>query len=434
MTTHTLPLTHPLHAAPEFPALVRIRQRFPRPLLEDVADAVLAELSASPVAIPAGGRIAITVGSRGIANLALIVRTVAHWVTAQGGQPFIVPAMGSHGGATAEGQRQVIEGYGVTEAFTGAPIHSSMDVVELPNPGLPLPLYFDRHAHAADGVIVLNRIKLHTDFHGTYESGLMKMIVIGLGKHAQALAVHQHGTRGLRELLPLAAQAVLSLERILFGLGIVENAYDETQLVRLVPAAAIPQVEPELLALARRSMPRLPVDDLDVLVIDRFGKDISGAGIDTNIIGRWMIHNEPEPEKPHIRSIVLGDLSPGSHGNAIGMGLADIMHRRAYDKIDWQATYENMYTSSFLYRGRTPVVVETDLQALHYALRGSNVLDPTQARIARIQDTLHLSELLVSPAVLPELESRSDIEVLEPAGELFDAAGNYHSGTLTEHD
>ncbi len=433
MNTLTSPLTHPLHTALEFPPLVRIRQRFPRPRLDDVEAAVQAELDASPVAIPAGGSIAIAVGSRGIANLALIVRTVARWVKAKGGQPFIVPAMGSHGGATADGQRQVVEGYGVTEAFTGAPIRSSMDVVKLPNPGLPIPLYFDRNAYGADGVIVVNRIKLHTDFHGAYESGLMKMIVIGLGKHAQALAVHQHGTQGLRELMPKAAQAVIDQGRILFGLGVVENAYDETRTVRLVPAKRIPQVEPELLAQARLSMPRLPVDDLDVLVIDRFGKDISGAGIDTNIIGRWMIHNEPEPQRPHIRSIVLCDLSPGSHGNAIGMGLADIMHRRAYDKIDWQATYENMYTSSFLYRGRTPVVVDSDQQALHYALRGSNVLDPAQARLARIQDTLHLAELLVSHAVLNELEGRDDIEVLEPAGELFDAQGNYRYGTLSEH-
>ena len=258
-----------IQPAQSFPPLVRIRQHFPRPRLENIEAAVLAELGSCPVSLPAGGRIAITVGSRGIANLALIVRTVVRWVKAQGGQPFIVPAMGSHGGATADGQRQVVEGYGVTEAFTGAPIRSSMDVVELPNPGLPLPLYFDRHAHAADGVIVLNRIKLHTDFHGTYESGLMKMIVIGLGKHAQALAVHQHGTRGLRELLPLAAQAVLKQERILFGLGIVENAYDETQLVRLVPAAAIPQVEPELLALARRSMPRFRLSRHDLTRLPR---------------------------------------------------------------------------------------------------------------------------------------------------------------------
>jgi hypothetical protein len=430
MNTKTLPPSVPLNVALSFPPLLRVRQRFPRPRLDDVEAAVQAELAGSPIPIPAGGKIAIAVGSRGIANLALIVRSVVSWVKAQGGHPFIVPAMGSHGGATAEGQRQVVEGYGVTQAFTGAPIHSSMEVVELPNPGLPIPLYFDAQAYAADGVILINRIKLHTDFHGKYESGLMKMIVIGLGKHAQAMAVHHYGTQGLRELMPQAAQAVISQGRVLMGLAVVENAYDETQLVRLVPAAQIPQVEPELLTLARNSMPRLPVDELDVLVIDRFGKDISGAGIDTNIIGRWMIHNEPEPERPHIKSIVLGDLSPGSHGNAIGMGLADVMVRRAYDKIDWSATYENMYTSSFLYRGRTPVVVDTDQEALRYALRGSNVIDPKQARMARIQDTLHLADLLVSPAVLSEIESRDDIQVLEPAGELFDPAGSYLSETI----
>jgi hypothetical protein len=411
-----------------FPPLARIRQTFDRPRISDVEGAVLKELTGSGISIPEGAEIALAVGSRGIANLALIVRTVCQWVRSQGGKPFIVPAMGSHGGGIAEGQKAVLESYGISESFTGAPIRASMEVVELEAGGLPVPVYFDRHAYAAHGTIVINRIKVHTDFHGPYESGLMKMIVIGLGKHAQALAIHRYGTYGLREIMPQVARVSLEQANILLGLGVVENAYDETQLVQVIPAAEIPKREPVLLDIARKSMPTFPVQEFDVLVLDRFGKDISGAGLDTNIIGRWMIYGESEPAHPRIKIIVLGDLTPASHGNAVGLGLADIMVRRAYDKIDWQATYENLYTSSFLYRGRTPVVVDTDQDALRYALRGCNTIDPSLARVIRIQDTLHLSELLVSPAVLNEIEGKTNIEVGETENSLFDVSGCYRFG------
>ena len=412
----------------DYPPLVHIRQTFDRPRVEDIEATIIKELDSSAVSIPAGGEIAVAVGSRGIANLALIVRTVCGWVRAKGGTPFIVPAMGSHGGGTAEGQRTVLESYGIKEAYTGAAIRASMEVVELDSTGLPVPVYFDRHAHAAAGTIVINRIKVHTDFHGPYESGLMKLIVIGLGKHTQALAIHRYGTLGLREFIPKVARASLAQGNILLGLGVVENAYDETQLIQAIPAAQIPEREPALLDIARRSMPTFPVDTFDILVLDRFGKDISGAGLDTNIIGRWMIYDEPEPESPRIKIIILGDLTPASHGNAVGLGLADIMVRRAYEKIDWQATYENLYTSSFLYRGRTPVVVDTDLDALRYAMRGSNVIDPAQIQIIRVQDTLHLSELLVSPAVLHKISGQENIEVLESEQVLFDKTGSYRFG------
>jgi len=412
----------------DFPPLIRVRQTFPRPKLADVEGAVQAELEASGVKIQPGASIAVAAGSRGIANLSRIVRQVCAWVRAQGGEPFIVPAMGSHGGATPEGQQQILEDYGLFEAYTGAPIRSSLEVVELDSDGLEVPVYFDRNAAGADGVIVVNRVKVHTDFHAEHESGIMKMIVIGLGKHAQALAIHRYGTHGLREILPKVAKAVLAQQPILLGLGIVENAYDETQLVKAIPCAQIPFEEPKLLDLARASMPSFPVDNFDVLVLDRFGKDISGAGLDPNIIGRWMIYGEPEPEKPRIKVIILGDLTPASHGNAVGLGLADIMLRRTFEVIDWEATYENLYTSSFLYRGRTPVVVANDREALRYALRGSNVIEADAAKVIRVQDTLHLSEMLVSPAVLAEVEGRQGVEVLGPAGDLFDQAGNYRMG------
>jgi hypothetical protein len=407
----------------QFPNLIRIRQHFPRPRVENLERTLEAELAASGVAVPPGARIAIAVGSRGIANLARLVKTVVSWVKAQGGEPFLVPAMGSHGGATAEGQREVLEGYGVTEAAMGAPIRSSMEVVELPAGELPTPLFHDRHAFEADGTIIINRIKPHTDYHGRYESGLMKMLVIGLGKHRQALAMHSLGVYGLREVIPQAARQVLRHGNVLLGVGLVENAYDETQLVRALPAQDIPDCEPELLELARAAMPRLPVEALDVLVIDRFGKDISGVGLDTSIIGRLMIDGEPEPVGPRLKLIVVCDLTDASHGNACGLGLADLMVRRAYDKIDFAATYGNIFTSGFLLRGKTPIVVDTDRDALTYALRGAGVTDPARARVARIVDTLQLGELLVSPAVLEETAHREDIEVVGPAGDVFDGNG-----------
>jgi len=420
----TLDTSHTTQRNPmQLPTLTRIRQRFPRPRVDDLERTLEAELAASGVAIPRGARIAIAVGSRGIANLPRLVKTVVSWVKAQGGEPFLVPAMGSHGGATADGQCEVIEGYGVTEAAMGAPIRSSMEVVELPAGELPTPLFYDRHAFEADGTIVVNRIKPHTDYHGRYESGLMKMLVIGLGKHRQALAMHSLGVYGLREVVPQAARQVLRHGNVLLGVGVVENAYDETQLVRALPAQDLPDREPELLELARAAMPRLPVEALDVLIIDRFGKDISGVGLDTNIIGRLLIDGEPEPVSPRVKLIVVCDLTDATHGNACGLGLADLMVRRAYDKIDFAATYENLFTSGFLRRGKTPIVVDTDREALVYALRGAGVTDPARARIARIVDTLQLGELLVSPAVLDELAHREDIEVVGPGGDVFDGNG-----------
>jgi hypothetical protein len=399
--------------------MTRIRQRFAADKLDDVAGALRAELVASGVSVKRGAHIAIAVGSRGIANLPLIVRETVGWVKAQGGEPFIVPAMGSHGGATADGQRAVLEGYGVTEAATGAPIVSSMDVVELPRGELEVPVYFDKQAAAADGVIVINRIKPHTSFHGPYESGLMKMLAVGLGKHAGTRAIHQLGVTGLRDTMPRVARQILQHGKILLGVGIIENAYDETTLVRAIPAAQIPDKEPDLLARATAAMPSLPMEELDILIVDEIGKNISGTGMDTNIIGRLKIHGQPEPENPRIRIIAALDLSTASHGNAYGVGLADIITRRLFAKIDFSATNANITTTGFLERAKMPPIAETDRDALATALRGCAPLDPSQARIIRIRNTLHLGEIHVSPAVLNAIGKRGNIEVVGPVGELF---------------
>ncbi len=405
------------------PELTRIRQCFASDEIQDVAGAVRAELEQCAVPIPAGAEIAIAVGSRGIAHLAEIVRETAAWVIRKGGRPFIVPAMGSHGGATADGQRKVLEHYGVSEAAVGAPIRSSMAVVELDRGDTGVPVYFDAEASRAYGTIIINRIKPHTSFHGRYESGLLKMIAIGLGKHEQAKAIHQYGVEGLRDLMPRVAMQVLKQGKILFGVAVVENAYDQTQVVKAIPAMAIADEEPGLLEIARANMPGLPVEDIDILVIDEMGKNISGLGIDPNVIGRLRIRGQPEPAAPRVAMIVVRSLTAESQGNAVGVGLADIITRRLFSDIDLGATYENALTSTFTERAKIPMIAETDQQAMEFALRAMRGTAPAGLRVVRIRNTLHLDELLVSPAVLDGIRGRREVEVVGSAGQWFDAAG-----------
>jgi hypothetical protein len=406
------------------PPLTRVRQRFDAAKLEDPTGELRRQLAASGVTLRAGQHLAIAVGSRGIANYQSLVTETVRWVRAQGAEPFIVPAMGSHGGATAEGQRAILEDYGITEANVGAPIRSSMEVVELPRGDLPAPVYWDRNAYGADAVIVINRVKPHTDFHGPYESGLMKMLAVGLGKQQGAAALHHLGVPGLRDVAPRAARAILARGKVLLGVAIVENAYDQTCLVRVLRAEEIPEREPELLEEARRRMPSLPVRDVDILIVDRIGKDISGTCLDPNIIGRILIRGEPEPDYPRVKMLVAREMTEGSHGNALGVGLADIITRRLFDRIDLRTTYANLFTAGFLERGKIPIITENDRRAIEFAFRGCGPVEPPAARIIRIRDTLHLDELHVSPEVLSELEDSARIEVLGPVGEPFDGEGN----------
>ncbi len=402
--------------------LIKIKQRFKHTKIPDekIETVVQDQFRASGLSIAQDAQIAIAVGSRGIANLPRIVKTLVQCVKDLGGKPFIVPAMGSHGGATAEGQTQVLESYGITEEYTGAPIRSSMDVVELPSADLKNKVYMDRLAYQADGTIVINRVKVHTAFHAAIESGLMKMCVIGLGKHKGALEIHRYGAQGLRELIPPTARQILTHGNIILGIGIAENAYEQTALIKAVGPADFEQEETKLLQWVRNNMPTLPVDQLDVLIVDEFGKNISGTGMDVNIVGRRKIASEPEPESPNITSIILLGLSEKSHGNANGMGLADVITRRFFEKLDFKATYENILTTGFLERGKIPVVAETDRQALEYALKPCGLADPGQAKIIRIKNTLILDELWVSPKVVDEIKDREDITVTGEAVTLFD--------------
>ncbi len=401
--------------------LIKVRQEFETERLPDVGTAVDEELQQSGIKIEHGARIAIAVGSRGITDLGLAIKRVIEFVRRGGGSPFIVPAMGSHGGATAEGQREVLASLGISEERMGIPVLSSMDVVEFSLGGLKQRVFMDRHAYEADGVILINRIKPHTDFHGQYESGLVKMCVIGLGKHKQALEIHRCGVEGLKELTPATAQQIFSTGKIVMGLAIVENARDETALVRALGPDDIMREEPGLLEYARRSMPCLPIEEIDILIIDRQGKDISGTGIDPNITGRIKIRGQEEPEKPRIKEIVVTDLTPASHGNAVGVGFADVITRRFFEKIDLAAMYENVVTSTFLERAKIPMIADNARHALEIASRAAGSLQPREERIIRIRDTLHLEEMYVSGAVLRECQEK--LEVIGNFQTIFDDEG-----------
>lgn len=407
----------------KFPRMFKVRQRFSDDHISDIEGVVKEQILSSEITIKSGSRIAIAVGSRGVANINRVVKATVESVREMGGLPFIVPAMGSHGGATAEGQRSVLEGYGVTEKYVGAQIISSMQVVELPQENLINKVYMDRHAYEADGTIIINRIKVHTDFHGPTESGLMKMCVIGLGKHKQALEIHRHGVYGLRELIPPTARQVLKHGNIILGIGLVENAYDETVKIKAVKPEELEAEEMKLLEYNRRNMPKLPVDKIDVLIVDEIGKNISGTGMDTNIIGRIRISSCDEPESPKITNIVATDLTEESHGNALGMGLADFITSRLESKIDFEATYENTITSTFIQRASMPIVAETSKMAVRYALMTCGPVEAHNARIVRIKNTLKLDEFYVSESVLNEIKENKDIEIIGEYNKIFDGNG-----------
>ncbi|MGB9682427.1 MAG: DUF2088 domain-containing protein [bacterium] len=409
----------------EIPKLLKVRQFFNRERIEDIEDRVRGEIVKLGISIRPGSEIAIAVGSRGIKNIERIVKATVDTVKASGGKPFIVPAMGSHGGATVEGQKRLLEGYGITEDYIGAPIRSSMEVVELPSNGLENRVFMDRFAYSADGTIVINRIKPHTDFHGEVESGLLKMCVIGLGKHKQAIEIHRFGTYGLRHLIPLTAEKIIRYGNILFGIGIVENAYDETMIIEGVMPEEFREADKRLLGVAKENMPSLPIERLDLLIIDEIGKEISGSGMDTNIIGRIYIDGEPEPEKPRITRIMVADLTEKTHGNAIGLGLADFTTKKLFDKINFEATYQNVVTSTFVLRGKIPVIAEDSRTAIEWALKTCGPIEIEDARIIRIKNTLSLSELYVSKSVLEEIRDRVEIigdfmDTCNEKGELTD--------------
>jgi len=424
-----------LHFTADYPRLALVRQHFNAPVLEDIHAAVANETLKLGLhqRIRPGMSVAITAGSRGIFQIHRVIKAVADEVKRIGGVPYVVPAMGSHGGATAAGQIEMLESLGVTEESVGVPIRSSMDTVVLGRLPNGIEVNMDRNAFDADGVIVVNRVKPHTDFKGEIESGLAKMCAIGLGKYQGANAIHSLGSKdGLRESLAPVARLMIDRtgDKFLGGFAILENAYDQTAFIVGVPTVDIGgDGEKALQVQAKSLMASLPFDQIDVLIVDELGKNISGTGMDTNIIGRMMIHGEPEFRRPDVTSLVLLDITEESHGNGSGIGLADVTTTRLYQKLDFRATYINGITSGLggVQRIKLPAVVPTDADAVAVGLRACARPDHRQTRLVRIKNTLDVRDILVSEALIPEAQHNSQLQIL---GELQPMAFD-QNGTIS---
>jgi hypothetical protein len=399
------------------PEVGLIRQRLDAPMLDGIGAAaeteVLRVIRASGLAPQ---RIAVGVGSRGIANLLEMVRATVNALKTAGFDPFIVPAMGSHGGATAEGQLEVLASYGVVEGNLGVPIRATMETVVIGEAG-GLPVHFDRFAHEAGAVFLISRVKCHTDFRGSIESGPSKMSAIGLGKQAGARIIHSAGIPGLRDLMPAAARLAAAKGLLVGALAVVENQRDETARVQGLLGSEIGgPAEEKLLEEAKRLMPRIPFDLVDVLVIDRMGKDVSGTGMDSNVLNRMRIVGQPEPAGLQITNVVVLSLTEASHGNAVGIGLADLIPARLALQLDLRHLYTNGLTAGIVgvQRAKLPVVLPTDREAIVAAIATRGRPDSEPVRLAWIADTLHTETLAVSPALYAEAQARDDLVVEEP--------------------
>lgn len=397
-------------------------------MITDIPGAVQAELKklALEQRVRTGQRIALTGGSRGIANIALILKSAADYVKSIGGRPFIFPAMGSHGGATAEGQTAMLAHYQVTEAFTGAPVLSSMDAVEISRTRDGVPVFIDKNAFEADGIIVVNRIKPHTKFKAPIESGLMKMMAIGMGKQKGAEYYHKAAIQyTFPKIIIDAGREVLRKAPVLCGLGLVENGYDQTAVIAALLPEELEEREKELLVLAKVMMPRLPFNEIDLLIIDEMGKDISGTGIDPNVTGRNRDILGVFPHPVNVKRLFVRDLTPSSDGNANGIGFADLTTKRLVDKIDRVSTYMNCITAISLEKAAVPMHFETDRECIEVALGSIGLIPPERSRIVRIKNTLQLDEVDVSDIYMDEIPNRTDLEILEGPHTLpFDAQGN----------
>ncbi|HYE05187.1 MAG TPA: hypothetical protein VEL07_06630 [Planctomycetota bacterium] len=413
----------------DLPPMHLVRQRFAGAAIADVAAAVRAQFARAAIAgrIRAGQRVAVAVGSRGIAELPTLVATAVAELKRLGAIPFIVPAMGSHGGATADGQRGVLASLGVTEASAGAPIRSAMEVTTLgrlrwdgaaytrDDVGGGIPICVDAAAWSeADIVIPIARIKPHTGFRGPVESGLCKMLAIGLAKHIGCAGLHRQGYARFAALIPAAAAVVLESGRVPFSLAVVEDAHDRTALVEAVPAESTPAREAELLTSARTMLPRILLPRVDVLVVERIGKDVSGVGMDANVIGRSELGRLAGFDGPDIGRIVVLGLTEATHGNAAGIGFADIITQAAFDAVDRRTTWTNVLTSGSLNGGKIPLAMPSEREAILAAASCVPGVDARDARIVRIRDTLRLDHLAVSENLLPLVRAREDLAVVGP--------------------
>jgi hypothetical protein len=409
--------------------MLRVRQRFERPRVEDVAAAVRAALDRLDLGrtIRPGQTVALTAGSRGIANIPLVLRSTADALKRLGARPFLVPAMGSHGGGTAEGQRKILESYGITEETVGAPIRASMDVVAVGTTPEGWPVVLDRRAAEADHIGVVARVKPHTGYHGPIESGLLKMMMIGLGKHQGALEYHRILLEyPYDQVVRSVGRALRARAPIAFGLALVENAYEETARVEAVRPDDMEPREEELLGLAKRLLARLPLRRADLLIVDEIGKNVSGSGMDTNVVGRKRaFRGQSTDNQPQMRLIFVRGLTDKTHGNAAGIGLADFTTTRLVRSMNYRATVINCLTAGYPEGAFLPVQLETDREVIDHALAIIGTRRPEEGRVLRIRNTMELEEVEVSEPCLEVREDRTDFTPLEaPRPLAFDAQGN----------
>ncbi len=415
-----------LEAVP-IPRVARVRQRFPDEHIpaDRLPEHILALLAKKGVAagIRPGMKIAITAGSRGIRNIPLILGTLVRFVRDCGGEPYLVAAMGSHGGATSQGQREVLAGLGITEETVGCPIRSGMEVVPAGRNAEGAQVYMSRDAAQADGVIVCNRIKPHTCFRGPCESGLMKMMAIGLGKQVGADWCHKEGFQNMAKNVRLFGSTVLEALPVLFGVGILENAYDRTAEVVVLDREEIPEKEPDYLKKAMGLLPRIHVPECEVLVVDTIGKNFSGGGMDANITGTFVTPYASGGLRS--QRVAVLDLSPESHHNGTGCGMAHATTRRFFDKMDWEQTYPNVITSTVIENVRIPMVLKNDREAIQVCLRTCTGVGPQGPRLVRIANSMELTHIYLSENYLPQIAGHPYLEQETEVMELpFDQAGN----------
>ena len=417
----------------KIPKMVKVHQKFARPKIdkEDIKKVISTQLENDKFAskIKPGMNICITCGSRGISNIPIIIKSIADFCKIQGANPFVVPAMGSHGGATAEGQLEILSSLGVTEESVGCPIKSSMETVVIGHTTIgdkrpeELEVRIDKNAYESDGIILCGRIKAHTAFRGEYESGLMKIMTIGLGKQQGAESCHKNGFKYMAELVPAFGRIIMKNAPILFGLAILENSFDETcRLVALTPDE-IDSEEPKLLKESFNYLPRIYFDDCDVLITDEFGKNISGEGMDPNTTGTFATPYATGGIKAQKRAVLR--LTEETHGNAHGIGMADVISQKLYNKLNLEATYPNTITSTVLDFSKIPMIMANDREAIQLCIKSCNEIDKENVRIIRIKNTLEMEYIYVSEAMIDEVKSNPNLEIISELENLeFDSDGN----------
>lgn len=420
------------------PKMIKVRQHFVEDNIspQDIPDVVQECLKRDAISsqIKPGMAIAITCGSRGVANINIIIKAVVDYVKKLGANPFIFPAMGSHGGATAEGQLQIVNGYGVTEEAMGCPIKASMETKQIATTDDGRPVFIDKYASEADGIILVGRIKAHTQFVGTYESGLMKMAVIGMGKQHGAESVHAQGFKNMAKNIRRYGKAILKNAPVICGIGTIENAYDQTYKLAALTPEEIIQQEPDLLKEAKKIMGHILIDDADVLIVDQIGKNISGDGMDPNVSGtlpretgvpRGEDGSDPKISNFHANRVIVLDLTEETHGNGNGLGLADITTKRCVDKVIDEMAYPNAITATLIEMVKQPLCVSNDKLAIQVAIKTCVGADKQAPRIIRIKNTMEIQEIEVSEALLPEVQANENLEIIgELAPMSLDDKGN----------